>query len=126
MVFCVNHVQPQGAQVPRLQDLTAVVSGLQEVPGHGPQNKGREAAAPPRGRSPVKGGSVSGSEAEGGSGAILQDAPGTWAFPRMPTIRADYRAADRSYDGEWEGWKERRGREGGEANAAAEGNSAVK
>lgn len=32
VVFRVNHVQPQGPQVPRLQAPTAIVSGLKEVP----------------------------------------------------------------------------------------------
>lgn len=34
VVLGVHHVQPQGPQVPRLQALAAVVSGLKEVPGH--------------------------------------------------------------------------------------------
>lgn len=41
MVLGVHHVQPQGPQVPRLQALAAVVSGLKEVPGHRTHRKGR-------------------------------------------------------------------------------------
>lgn len=68
VVFCVNHVQPQGSQVPRLQALTAVVSGLQEVPGRRTQDRWRESAAPPRAGPPSRPGSVSGSEAGGAQG----------------------------------------------------------
>lgn len=93
MVFCVNHVQPQGSQVPRLQALTAVVSGLQEVPGRRTQDRWREAAAPPRAGPPSRPGSVSGSEAGGAQGDSVGhplQGPCTRGIPLgMFPIRAD-------------------------------------
>ena len=46
MVFRVDHIQAQGAQIPWLQALAAVVPRLKEVPGAGPTDGRHEAAAP--------------------------------------------------------------------------------
>ena len=46
MVLRVDHVQAQGAQIPWLQVLAAIVPRLEEVPGAGPTDRQHEAAAP--------------------------------------------------------------------------------
>ena len=46
MVFRVDHIQAQGAQIPWLQALAAIVPRLKEVPGAGHMDGWHEAAAP--------------------------------------------------------------------------------
>lgn len=113
MVFCVNHVQPQGPQVPRLQALTAIVSGLQEVPGHRTQDRWHEAQHLP-GLVPCQGRAVSGSEAGGAQGDTVGHSlqgPCTQGIPlgMFPTRADNTEPRTEITMGKGEGWEERRG-----------------